>query len=100
MKQLRPITITGGRVVTPGGVASGAVRCVEGLIEAVGTVAPQDGDEIVDAGGRLVAPFGIRARTGFGHYFVTAEGVREPKKVKDFKAWIREEMAGTVALFK
>ncbi len=65
MKQLRPITITGGRVVTPGGVASGAVRCVEGLIEAVGTVAPQDGDEIVDAGGRLVAPglvdFGVFA---------------------------------------
>ncbi|OWV74769.1 LysR family transcriptional regulator [Rhizobium sp. R339] len=51
------------------------------------------------AEGRLVAPFGIRARTGFGHYFVTAEGTREPKKVRDFKAWIREEMAGTVALF-
>jgi DNA-binding transcriptional LysR family regulator len=49
--------------------------------------------------GRLVAPFGIRARTGFGHYFVTAEGTREPKKVKDFKAWIREEMVGTLALF-
>ncbi|MBY5761149.1 LysR family transcriptional regulator [Rhizobium leguminosarum] len=52
------------------------------------------------AEGRLVAPFGIRARTGFGHYFVTAEGTREPKKVKDFKAWTREEMAGTLALFK
>ncbi|NEK56089.1 LysR family transcriptional regulator, partial [Rhizobium leguminosarum] len=33
------------------------------------------------AEGRLAAPFGIRARTGFGHYFVTAEGTREPKKV-------------------
>ncbi|AIC26371.1 LysR family transcriptional regulator protein [Rhizobium etli bv. mimosae str. IE4771] len=51
------------------------------------------------AEGRLAAPFGIRARTGFGHYFITAEGAREPKKVKDFKAWIREEMAGTLALF-
>lgn len=51
------------------------------------------------AEGRLAAPFGIRAKTGFGHYFVTAEGVREPKKVRDFKAWIREEMAGTLALF-
>lgn len=51
------------------------------------------------AEGRLVAPFGIRARTGFGHYFVTAEGTREPKKVKDFKAWIREEMEDTLALF-
>ncbi|AJC78421.1 LysR family transcriptional regulator protein [Rhizobium etli bv. phaseoli str. IE4803] len=52
------------------------------------------------AEGRLAAPFGIRARTGFGHYFITAEGAREPKKVKDFKAWIREEMAGTLALFR
>ncbi|ABC89960.1 probable transcriptional regulator protein, LysR family [Rhizobium etli CFN 42] len=51
------------------------------------------------AEGRLAAPFGIRAKTGFGHYFITAEGVREPKKVRDFKAWIREEMAGTLALF-
>lgn len=49
--------------------------------------------------GQLVAPFGIRAKTGFGHYFVTAEGIREPKKVSDFKAWIREEMAGTLKLF-
>ncbi|KQV32488.1 LysR family transcriptional regulator [Rhizobium sp. Root1203] len=49
--------------------------------------------------GQLAAPFGIRAKTGFGHYFVTAEGVREPKKVRDFKAWIREEMAETLKLF-
>ncbi len=49
--------------------------------------------------GQLAAPFGIRAKTGFGHYFVTAEGVREPKKVRDFKAWIREEMAETQKLF-
>ncbi|TCU19192.1 LysR substrate-binding domain-containing protein [Rhizobium sullae] len=49
--------------------------------------------------GQLAVPFGIRAKTGFGHYFVTAEGAREPKKVRDFKAWIREEMAGTVKLF-
>jgi DNA-binding transcriptional LysR family regulator len=49
--------------------------------------------------GQLVAPFGIRASTGFGHYFVTAQGVREPKKVRDFKAWIRAEMAETLKLF-
>lgn len=49
--------------------------------------------------GRLVAPFGIRANTGDGYYFVTAEGSREPKKVRDFKAWIREEMAETAAIF-
>lgn len=49
--------------------------------------------------GQLVAPFGIRARTGFGHYFITAEGTREPKKVRAFKDWIRSEMRETLALF-
>lgn len=64
MKQSRPLTITGGRVVTPGGIVSGAIRCVEGRIEAVGQD-PQDGDEVIDARGLLVAPglvdFGVFA---------------------------------------
>ncbi|KAA0699818.1 LysR family transcriptional regulator [Neorhizobium sp. P12A] len=47
----------------------------------------------------LVDPFGIRVKTGFGHYFVTAEGVREPRKVTDFKAWIRDEMAESMRPF-
>jgi len=65
MKQVRPLTITGGKLVTPEGVRPGTVRCVEGRIEALGDVAPQDGDEVIDAGGRLVAPglvdFGVFA---------------------------------------
>lgn len=56
MKQQRPLIVTGGRLVTPGGVVSGAIRSENGLIDAVGDIAPQDGDEIIDAGGRLVAP--------------------------------------------
>lgn len=65
MKQARPLTITGGRLVTASGVQRGAVRCVGGMIETVGDVAPQDGDEIFDARGRLVTPglvdFGVFA---------------------------------------
>jgi len=65
MKRARPLTLTGGRVVTPAGVEPGAVRCLEGRIEAVGDVAPQDGDEVVDARGLLIAPglvdFGVFA---------------------------------------
>ena len=65
MKQVRPLTITGGKLVTPEGVRPGTVRCVEGRIEALGDVAPHDGDEVIDAGGRLVAPglvdFGVFA---------------------------------------
>ena len=65
MKQQRPLTITGGRLVLPDGVRAGAIRCVAGRIAAIGEVVPEDGDEIVDARGALVAPglvdFGVFA---------------------------------------
>jgi len=65
MKQARPLTIIGGRLVTPDGVRSGTIRCAEGAIVSVGDGGPQQGDEIIDAGGRLVAPglvdFGVFA---------------------------------------
>ena len=65
MKQQRPLTITGGRLVLPDGVRAGAIRCVEGRIAAIGELVPEDGDEIVDARGALVAPglvdFGVFA---------------------------------------
>ena len=56
MKQQRPLTITCGRLVLPDEVRAGAIRCVEGRIAAIGEVVPEDGDEIVDARGALVAP--------------------------------------------
>jgi dihydroorotase len=55
MKQQRPLTIEGGRLVTPTGVQDGALRLDDGCIDGVGTAA-QDGDEVIDAGGALVAP--------------------------------------------
>ncbi|BDI60338.1 dihydroorotase [Qipengyuania nanhaisediminis] len=66
MKQAQPLTITGGRIVTPGGIAQGAVRLAGGKIEAVGNgVTARDGDIVVDAAGSLVAPglvdFGVFA---------------------------------------
>ena len=65
MKQVRPLVLTGGRIVTPSGVRSGALRCVDGRIETIGEVTPRDGDEIVEARGQLVAPglvdFGVFA---------------------------------------
>jgi len=57
MKQSRPVTITSGRLVLPDGVSEGAIRLVDGSIQAVGgDVIPQDGDEVVDAKGRLITP--------------------------------------------
>lgn len=42
--------------------------------------------------GSLVAPFGICARTGFAHYFVTSALRRESKAVIAFKRWVRDEV--------
>jgi len=66
MKQARPITITGGRLVTPSGVVEGALRLADGVIAALGAgLRPQEGDEVIDARGLLVAPglvdFGVFA---------------------------------------
>lgn len=65
MKQARPLTIIGGRLVTPDSVTDGAIRVVEGSIAALGKVTAQDGDEVIDAKGQLIAPglvdFGVFA---------------------------------------
>ena len=56
MKQARPVTVTGGRLVLSDGVREGAVRFANGRIAALGEVAPEEGDEIVAAKGTLIAP--------------------------------------------
>ncbi len=57
MKQARPLTITGGQIVTPGGLVAGALRCVGGAIAAVGAgVMAEAGDEVIEARGKLIAP--------------------------------------------
>lgn len=53
----RPLTITGGRLVLPTGAPQpGALRIEEGRIVALGDVAAQPGDDVLDAKGALVAP--------------------------------------------
>jgi dihydroorotase len=57
MKQTRPLAITGGRLVTPGGVVPGALRCAGGVIVAAGAdVVAEPGDEVIAAKGKLIAP--------------------------------------------
>lgn len=51
------------------------------------------------ADGRLVAPFGIRAQSGLGYWLVTSAAKAESRKVRNFKAWIREEIEATMAQF-
>jgi dihydroorotase len=57
MKQQAPLTMTNGRLVLGSGQPqTGAVRCVNGLIAAVGEVAAEPGDTVIDAKGALIAP--------------------------------------------
>jgi len=57
MKQAQPLAITNAQLVTPQGVTPGALRCADGMIAIVGAdAAPQDGDMVFDARGRLLAP--------------------------------------------
>lgn len=66
MKQAQAFTITNAQLVTPDGLVTGALRCAEGVIAAVGSgVAPAEGDAVIDAKGKLAAPglvdFGVFA---------------------------------------
>lgn len=65
MKQQRPLTITGARLVTRTGLRAGSIRCVAGIIAEIGEFAPHDGDETLAAHGLLAAPglvdFGVFA---------------------------------------
>lgn len=57
MKQACALTITNAQLVTPGGLVQGGLRCADGVITALGAeVAAQDGDDVVNARGKLVAP--------------------------------------------
>lgn len=57
MKQVRPLTLINAQLVTPSGVVRGGLRCAEGAIAALGPdVVPLDGDEVIDARGKILAP--------------------------------------------
>ncbi|MCB5426164.1 amidohydrolase family protein [Altererythrobacter sp. CC-YST694] len=50
------LTIVNGTLVTPDGLCPGTLRCEGARIVSLGDVTPHVGDEIIDAGGKLVAP--------------------------------------------
>ena len=83
-----------GRPVNERHVFNDASLCLDAVIAGQGVMlAWQTLTADVIAEGRLAAPLGIRAKTGYGHYFITAKGVRESRKVQIFKAWLRRELA-------
>ena len=57
MKQAQPLAIVNAQLVTPSGLVKGALRCTNGVILALGSeTRAQEGDEVVDARGKLLAP--------------------------------------------
>ncbi|MEL6486580.1 MAG: dihydroorotase, partial [Pseudomonadota bacterium] len=57
MKQTQPCMITGGMLVTPDGLVSGAIRFAEGVITHIGaSVEPVEGDHVLNARGKLIVP--------------------------------------------
>lgn len=49
--------------------------------------------------GQVVAPFAERAPTGLGYWLVTSATKDEPRRVRDFKRWIKKEIAETERAF-
>ena len=83
-----------GRRVNERHVFNDASLCLDAVMAGQGVMlAWQTLTADVIAEGRLAAPFGIRAKTGYGHYFITAKGARDSRKVQIFKTWLRRELA-------
>ena len=57
MRQQQALTITNAQLVTPEGLAHGALRCADGVILGLGAdVSPEASDEVLDARGKILAP--------------------------------------------
>lgn len=91
---VEPVTfLKGARFTDP-------MLCLESAIAGHGVMLAWQlltADALAD--GRLVAPFGVRAESGLGYWLVTSATKSESRKVRDFKAWIREEIEATMAQF-
>lgn len=91
---VKPVTfLKGARFTDP-------MLCLESAIAGHGVMLGWQlltADALAD--GRLVAPFGVRAQSGLGYWLVTSATKTESRKVRDFKVWIREETAATMAQF-
>ena len=70
--------------------------CLEAAIGGQGVMLASQllaADALAD--GRLVAPFGITADSGYGYYVVTSAAKKPSRKVKAFKHWLEEEAEKT-----
>jgi DNA-binding transcriptional LysR family regulator len=84
----------------PGARFTDPLLCLESVIAGHGVMLAWQllaADALAD--GRLVAPFGVRAQSGLGYWLVTSLNRPESGNVRNFRAWIREEIEETMARF-
>ncbi|NKN35088.1 LysR family transcriptional regulator [Agrobacterium sp. a22-2] len=90
-----------GRPVESRHVFNEASLCLDAAISGQGVMlAWQTLASHAIQAGQLVVPFGPWAKTGDGHYFVTAENARRSERIEAFKRWLREELAADMAKLK
>lgn len=86
--------------MTPGSSYTDAALALDAVIASQGVMlAWQSLAEYPLKVGTVVAPFPVRAKTGMSYWLVTARDRREDERVRDFKAWIRGEIAETERMF-
>ncbi|MDO9417211.1 LysR substrate-binding domain-containing protein [Pararhizobium sp.] len=96
---LKPAGLSGANIQT-GHVINDASLCLDAAIAGQGVMlAWQTLAVYALKAGSLVRPFPLKAKTGFGHYFITSPSQREPRKVTAFKAWVRAEIAESMTFF-
>lgn len=92
---LREADLRDGDTFTDASLALDAAVAGQGALLAWQTLAH---DAL--AAGLLVRPFKELASTGFGYWLVTSKSRPEPRKVSDFKAWLKQEIAETAEKYK
>lgn len=79
--------------LTPADTFTDAALCLDAAIAGQGAMlAWRTLAHDALASGLLVAPFVERVTSGYGYWMVTSATRREPKKVTEFKRWLRDEI--------
>lgn len=89
------------RDLKPGDTFTDAALCLDAAIAGQGVMlAWQTLAHSALAAGTVVAPFPERAESGYAYWAVTSAIRTEPRKVSDFKRWLRQEIEATARDFE
>ncbi|MBN9036718.1 MAG: LysR family transcriptional regulator [Rhizobiales bacterium] len=96
---LQPFGLSADRL-KPGNSFTDAALALDAAIAGQGVMlAWQTLAEYALSVGTLVAPFPQRARTGLSYWLVTSANRPEDRRIRGFKAWMKDEIAETARKF-